>query len=86
MFLPPWILSFRHTLTQIRRTIRIKNTRWYNTYNPEKKLSNKDTFRLFEKITQENGFITSDIIRQKVNAFPNVDIKTIAVHNQSPYS
>jgi hypothetical protein len=38
------------------------------------------------KITQENGFINSEIaiIRQKGNAIRELDIKTFGVYNKSP--
>jgi hypothetical protein len=82
MYLPEWAQKHKEKYTEIRR---IKNG-FYKyqvafTYNREKKKTEKKTVRLLGKITEKEGFIPSskDILRQKSEALPNVDIKTYGV-------
>lgn len=84
MYLPEWTLPFKEPRTEIR----LINGTYYKCqvgykYNSIKKRTDKQTIQLLGKISQENGFVPSDkdIIRQKANAIPKVDIKTFGVYN-----
>ena len=84
MYLPEWVQSYKEPRTEIRL---IKGTYYkYEVrykYNKEKKRTDKITVKLLGKITQENGFISSDKdrLRRKSEELPNVDIKTYGLYN-----
>jgi hypothetical protein len=82
MYLPEWAQKHKEKYTEIRR---IKNG-FYKyqvafVYNKEKKKTEKKTIRLLGKITEKDGFIPSskDLLRQKSEELPQVDIKTYGV-------
>jgi hypothetical protein len=84
MYLPDWIQPYKEPRTEIRRI----NNGYYKyrvefVYNREKKRTEKKTIRLLGKITQKDGFIPSskDLLRQKSEELPQVDIKTYGVYN-----
>ena len=84
MYLPEWAQSYKEPRTEIKRIkgIYYKYEVRYQ-YNKEKKRTDKITGRLLGKITAIDGFIASDkdMIRQKAQQLPNVDIKTFGVYN-----
>ena len=82
MYLPEWAQKHKEKHTEIRR---IKNG-FYKyqvafSYNKEKKKTEKKTICLLGKITEKDGFIASskDLLRQKSEELPKVDIKTYGV-------
>jgi transposase len=84
MYLPEWIQQYKEPRTEIRRI----NNGYYKyrvdfVYNKEKKKTEKKTVRLLGKITEKDGFIPSskDLLRQKSEELPQVDIKTYGVFN-----
>jgi hypothetical protein len=84
MYLPDWIQKYKEPRTEIKR---IKNG-FYKyevafVYSKEKKRTEKKTIRLLGKITQEDGFISSekDDLRRKSSELPLVDIKTFGIFN-----
>jgi len=82
MYLPEWAQKHKEKYTEIRRI----GNGFYKyqvafAYNKEKKKTEKKTIRLLGKITEKDGFIPSskDMLRQKSEELPNVDIKTYGV-------
>ena len=82
MYLPEWAQKHKEKYTEIRRI----GNGFYKyqvafAYNREKKKTEKKTIRLLGKITEKDGFIPSskDMLRQKSEELPNVDIKTYGV-------
>jgi len=84
MYLPEWVIPFKESRTEIRfiKGIYYKYEVRYQ-YNKQKKKTDKITVRLMGKITQEDGFIASDkdLMRQKANELPKVDIKNFGIYN-----
>ena len=84
MYLPEWVQKFKEPRTEIKF---IKGTYYkYEVryqYNKEKKKTDKITVRLLGKLTEAEGFISSDkdLIRQKAEQLPKVDIKTFGVYH-----
>lgn len=84
MYIPEWALQFKEPRTEIRL---IKGAYYkYEVkyqYNKDKKRTDKITVRLLGKITESDGFIPSDkdLMRQKAEQLPKVDIKTYGVYH-----
>jgi len=84
MYLPDWMQKFKEKRTEIR----LINKVYYKyevsyKYNVIKKRTDKITVRLRGKITEQDGFISSDkdSLRQKAALVPNVDVKTYGVYH-----
>ena len=82
MYLPEWAQKHKEKYTEIRRI----GNGFYKyqvefVYNREKKKTEKKTVILLGKITEKDGFIPSskDLLRQKSEELPQVDIKTFGV-------
>jgi transposase len=84
MYLPEWVHKYKEPRTEIKW---IKNNFYKYAveyiYSKEKKKTEKKTIRLLGKITEKEGFIPSqkDILRQKSEELPQVDIKTFGLYN-----
>ena len=84
MYIPEWALKHKEPRTEIRF---IKGTYYkYEVqykYNKDKKRTDKQTVRLLGKLTETDGFIPSnkDLIRQKAEQLPTVDIKTFGLYH-----
>ncbi|MBC7553450.1 MAG: transposase [Taibaiella sp.] len=84
MYLPQWAQSYKEPRTEIKciKGMYYKYEVSYQ-YNKDKKRTDKITGRLLGKITEADGFVASDkdVIRQKAQQLPKVDIKTFGVYN-----
>ena len=84
MYLPEWAQKFKEPRTEIKciKGAYYKYEVRYQ-YNKEKKRTDKITVRLLGKLTEAEGFISSDkdLIRQKAEQLPKVDIKTFGVYH-----
>ncbi|MDR0833127.1 MAG: transposase [Candidatus Symbiothrix sp.] len=84
MYLPEWIQQYKEPRTEIR----FINGTFYKyqvnyVYDKQKKRSAKKTVCLLGKITQTEGFVPSskNILRQKNEELPQVDIKTYGLYH-----
>lgn len=84
MYLPEWAQQFKEPRTEIKciKGAYYKYEVRYE-YNKTKKRTDKITVRLLGKLTEADGFIPSDknLIRQKAEQLPKVDIKTFGVYH-----
>ena len=84
MNLPDWTKNHKEPRTDIRRI----GNGFYKyevafVYNKAKKRTEKKTIRLLGKLTEKDGFVPSskDLLRQKSEELPQVDIKTFGVYH-----
>ncbi len=84
MYLPLWVQKHKEPRTEIRfiKGVYYKYEVKYQ-YNKDKKRTDKITVKLLGKVTEKDGFISSnkDLIRQKAEQLPKVDIKTFGVYH-----
>ena len=84
MYLPKWVQEHKEPRTEIRfiKGVYYKYQVRYQ-YNKDKKRTDKITVRLLGKITETGGFIPSDkdLMRQRAEQLPKVDIKTFGVYH-----
>lgn len=84
MYLPEWAQKHKEPRTEIKciKGAYYKYEVRYQ-YNKDKKRTDKISVRLLGKLTEEDGFIPSDkdLMRQKANVLPKVDIKTFGVYH-----